>query len=361
MHHTFRKFLHYAVRTAASLFVWLVSFIILAQIPAFTEVVDGVNTINSPIPLLAPIALAVGVFFLLKKPLNNSKQLYDPSTFTLRARAYINAFSVYYGEALRAVSVTAFMCSWDCARAAHRNLAEISSKVPFEYRNPLPWQETKMQEFQWRLRDTIERAADLALHDLEHAHRNNQPARFMSFTEDIKGGLSTFSLDTRSFAGASIRRVASQVKIPLSDDLISLFPSNEPIEKPVAPTSTNLELFSIDTMEGHVFEHWCAALLKKIGYTDVQVTRGSGDQGVDVLAQKDGIKYAVQCKCYSSDLGNTPVQEVNAGKTIYHCHVGAVMTNRHFTKGAKEAADATGVLLWDRDWIINALSAVTAG
>lgn len=27
------------------------------------------------------------------------------------------------------------------------------------------------------------------------------------------------------------------------------------------------------------------------------------------------------------------------------------MTNRHFTKGAKEAAEATGVLLWDRDWI----------
>lgn len=111
------------------------------------------------------------------------------------------------------------------------------------------------------------------------------------------------------------------------------------------------ELQKIDRMEGHQFEYWCAALLKKIGFINVEVTKGSGDQGVDILAEKDGVKYAVQCKCYSSDLGNTPIQQVNTGKTIYHCQIGAVMTNRYFTQGGKEAAEATGVLLWDRDWI----------
>lgn len=102
-------------------------------------------------------------------------------------------------------------------------------------------------------------------------------------------------------------------------------------------------------MEGHEFEYWCAELLRKNGFTDVEVTKGSGDQGVDVLAVKDGIRYAIQCKCYSSNLGNGPVQEVNAGKSLYRCHVGVVMTNRHFTPSAKELATATGVLLWDRD------------
>lgn len=104
----------------------------------------------------------------------------------------------------------------------------------------------------------------------------------------------------------------------------------------------------IDAMDGHTFENFVAALLRKLGYQNVEVTRGSGDQGVDVLADKEGVRYAVQCKCYSSDLGNTPVQEVNTGKVIYHCHVGVVVTNRYFTSGAKEAAKATGVLLWDR-------------
>lgn len=112
------------------------------------------------------------------------------------------------------------------------------------------------------------------------------------------------------------------------------------------------ELRRIDSMEGHQFEHWCADLLKKNGFTSVEVTRGSGDQGVDITAIKDGINYAIQCKCYSSNLGNTSIQEVNTGKTIYHCQVGVVMTNRYFTANAKQAAEATGTLLWDRDKLV---------
>lgn len=121
---------------------------------------------------------------------------------------------------------------------------------------------------------------------------------------------------------------------------------------PVNPLDTvETQLYAIDCMEGHEFEFWCADALRKLGYHHVEVTPGSGDQGVDVLAQKDGIKYAVQCKRYSSDLGNKPVQEVHAGKAIYHCHVGVVITNQHFTTGAKELAAATDTLLWDREWI----------
>lgn len=105
---------------------------------------------------------------------------------------------------------------------------------------------------------------------------------------------------------------------------------------------------SIDKMDGHDFEYFCAELLRKNGFSDVKVTKGSGDQGVDILAKKDGIKYAIQCKNYASHLGNTPVQEVNAGKFFYNCHVGVVITNSTFTQGAKALAQATGVLLWDR-------------
>lgn len=125
-------------------------------------------------------------------------------------------------------------------------------------------------------------------------------------------------------------------------------------------TSIETELFRIDCMEGHDFEYWCAQLLTDCGFSKVVVTQGSGDQGVDIIAEKDGIRYAIQCKCYSKDLGNSPVQEVTAGKSMpqYHCQIGAVMTNRHFTKGAKDLADATGTLLWDRDWIENKLATV---
>lgn len=108
------------------------------------------------------------------------------------------------------------------------------------------------------------------------------------------------------------------------------------------------ETNTFDYMEGHDFEYFCADLIKYNGFYNVSVTKGSGDQGVDILAEKDGIKYAIQCKNYSSHLGNTPIQEVNAGKTFYNCHVGVVMTNSSFTPGAKDLAKATGVILWDR-------------
>lgn len=116
---------------------------------------------------------------------------------------------------------------------------------------------------------------------------------------------------------------------------------------------------SIDSMKGQEFEIWCSDILHEIGFQNIEMTPGSGDQGVDILAQKSGIKYAIQCKRYSTDLGNTPIQEVNAGKMFYHCHVGVVMTNRHFTKGAKEMAEATGTLLWDRDTLQSMIDSIS--
>ena len=105
---------------------------------------------------------------------------------------------------------------------------------------------------------------------------------------------------------------------------------------------------SFDTMEGHEFEYFCANLLRKNGYENVDVTQGSGDQGIDIIAYRDGIKYGIQCKCYSSDIGNKAVQEVFAGKSFYECHVGVVLTNQHFTKSAIELAQKNGIILWDR-------------
>jgi HJR/Mrr/RecB family endonuclease len=104
-----------------------------------------------------------------------------------------------------------------------------------------------------------------------------------------------------------------------------------------------------DCMEGHDFEKFCAGVLEKNGFSNISVTPGSGDQGVDIIACKDGVKYGIQCKCYSSDIGNKAVQEVYSGARFYDCHVPVVLTNRYFTKSARELAEKTNVLLWDRD------------
>ena len=107
----------------------------------------------------------------------------------------------------------------------------------------------------------------------------------------------------------------------------------------------------LDEIEGHDFEYYCAELLKKRGFIDVSVTKGSGDYGVDVLAEKDGVTYAIQCKAYSAPVGVKAVQEAYAGREFYDRMVGAVLTNQYFTNPAVEAAKKLKILLWDRGYL----------
>lgn len=107
----------------------------------------------------------------------------------------------------------------------------------------------------------------------------------------------------------------------------------------------------VDEMEGHDFEYYCADLLKERGFLDVEVTKGSGDFGVDILAEKDGVTYAIQCKCYSAPVGVAAVQEAYAGRDYYDRMVGAVLTNQYFTAPAVEAAKKLKIILWDRGYM----------
>ena len=106
---------------------------------------------------------------------------------------------------------------------------------------------------------------------------------------------------------------------------------------------------SMDSMEGHVFEWYCANLLEQNGFSHVEVTRGSGDNGVDILAEKNGISYAIQCKRFSGKVGNKAVQEAFSGAAFYGRSHAIVMTNSYFTPQAINAADRLNVDLWDRD------------
>lgn len=109
--------------------------------------------------------------------------------------------------------------------------------------------------------------------------------------------------------------------------------------------------YDLDEMEGHDFEYYCADLLRKRGFIDVSVTKGSGDYGIDILAEKDGVTYAIQCKAYASPVGVKAIQEAFAGKEYYDRMVGAVLTNQYFTNPAVEAAKKLKILLWDRGYL----------
>ena len=109
-------------------------------------------------------------------------------------------------------------------------------------------------------------------------------------------------------------------------------------------------------MNGHKFEYKCAKMLRRKGFHHVEVTKKSGDQGVDILAYKGFSKYAIQCKYYSYPVGNKAVQEVYAGGKYYDCDHYIVMTNGTFTKAAISAANKLDVNLWSNCSLLKSTS-----
>ncbi|MFG0293715.1 MAG: restriction endonuclease [Phycisphaerales bacterium JB050] len=92
------------------------------------------------------------------------------------------------------------------------------------------------------------------------------------------------------------------------------------------------------------FERWCAEQLEIAGWK-CRVNGQTGDQGVDVVAKKDGRIMALQCKLYSQPAGNDSVQQVFAGKSFYAADFAAVVATAGYTPSARALAKQTGVLL----------------
>ncbi len=96
--------------------------------------------------------------------------------------------------------------------------------------------------------------------------------------------------------------------------------------------------------DGWDFEHWVADALERYDW-QARATQGSGDQGVDVVATKNGVSLGIQCKRYTGSVGNKAIQEAYSGMKHFGLDKAAVLTNAEFTKSAKELAASTGVLL----------------
>lgn len=113
-------------------------------------------------------------------------------------------------------------------------------------------------------------------------------------------------------------------------------------------SNKNVTINDIDLMNGAEFEHFIAQLFQNLGYK-TEITKHSGDQGIDIIAENNGVKIGIQAKCYSSSVSNSAIQEVVAGKNHYRLDKALVITNSTFTKSAIELANSNGVILWDRN------------
>ena len=114
----------------------------------------------------------------------------------------------------------------------------------------------------------------------------------------------------------------------------------------------NKSLKILDSLDGVQFEDLCCELLNVLGYTKIRKTRVTGDFGLDIICEKDGLKYGIQCKCYSSSIGIDAVQQAYSGCAYYKCDVPVVMSNMYFTDASQELARVIGVTLWSRHFFL---------
>ena len=79
----------------------------------------------------------------------------------------------------------------------------------------------------------------------------------------------------------------------------------------------------------------------------VQIIGKAGDQGGDLIINKDGQRTLVQAKRYKGNVPNAAVQEAVAAMKYYDCNRSVVATSSEFTSEAQELAKANNVELID--------------
>ena len=110
----------------------------------------------------------------------------------------------------------------------------------------------------------------------------------------------------------------------------------------------NSPLWKADNMTGEEFEMFLKAHLEKSGYR-AKLTQKSHDYGADlIMTNTEGITLILQAKRSKKDIGISAIQEALGAVSFYQAHKGIVATNRFFTKSARDLAERSGVVLWNR-------------
>lgn len=119
------------------------------------------------------------------------------------------------------------------------------------------------------------------------------------------------------------------------------------ITKKIFRLFQNRRLRDVDSMDGISFEYFVAQLLLDRGYSNVSLTERY-DYGVDIIAEKDGVRWGIQAKRYSGLVKAAAVRQVVTGLRLYECDRAMVITNSTFSNVAKRLAEGNDCVLIDR-------------
>jgi len=102
------------------------------------------------------------------------------------------------------------------------------------------------------------------------------------------------------------------------------------------------------------FEYFVAMLLREMGYT-TEVTKKTGDYGIDIIAKKGKQIVAVQCKRHNEKnlIGNVLIQQLLGSMHFINASHCIFITTSHFTKNAITQSQNSPIELWDKDTFHN--------
>ena len=109
-----------------------------------------------------------------------------------------------------------------------------------------------------------------------------------------------------------------------------------------------IELVDIQNMDNERLKQYMRKLLQHHGFK-VGSSNSPDDSTMDIVARKDGTKYAVQVKREITDISKEAVINVIVEKNRHDCDAAIVITNSYFTNGAIQSARDEGCELVDRD------------
>lgn len=118
------------------------------------------------------------------------------------------------------------------------------------------------------------------------------------------------------------------------------------------------DLDQIDHMSGQEFEEFLHSLFLKLGYI-VQHTGKFGDDGGDLVLEKNSIRTVVQAKRSTYPVRKHAIQEVVTAKAVYNCSKAMVVTNNYYYQGAWNLGKRNDVILWSRKELAEAISQVS--
>lgn len=166
------------------------------------------------------------------------------------------------------------------------------------------------------------------LRNLERAYRKNDYGMVVSDTRIEK-----------------IKEFCESIGLPegllTPDELLSIIEGELKASPRSHSSDRDIGMVPVDPI---LFERWVAERLEASGWK-ARTTQGGADQGIDVIAEKHGVSVGIQCKLYSTAIGNKAVQEALSGIQYHGLSKGAVLTNASFTRSAIDLAHSAGIIL----------------